>query len=95
MAFKFYCPQCGHSEYISGSARRKCPNCSWNEGEPINENYMAENATPDENICPECGGDCLNWEVLDDELYQISGGYDARELQCWCSCCDYREKVRE
>lgn len=27
MAFKFYCPVCGHSEYISGSQPRICTSC--------------------------------------------------------------------
>lgn len=89
MAFKFYCSQCGHSEYISGSAERRCFQCGWSEGQPIKENYMTG-----ADACPDCGC-ALDWECIDDTLYQISGGYDAREFIVSCPACDFRERRRE
>jgi DNA-directed RNA polymerase subunit RPC12/RpoP len=67
-----------------------CPDC----GGKVIDRHDAENIVEIDNECPECGCD-LSWEVLDDELYQISGGRDSRELRCSCSCCGYSERVWE
>lgn len=35
MAFKFTCPQCGHSEYMAGFSYGKCSACGWAQWQPI------------------------------------------------------------
>lgn len=45
----------------------------------------------DQDTCPKCGCE-LDWEVIDDTLYRISGGYDSREFMVRCPQCGYRER---
>lgn len=46
-----------------------------------------------EYLCPDCGCE-MDIEVLDDTLWQISGGYDARDLLAHCPQCGYSEHMR-
>lgn len=81
MAFKFYCPKCGHSEYISGSNPRVCSNCGWDGQSPILvELKPTDLRTPADVAAEALQTDDPREKIIHDTLAQIQADLQAVQI---------------